>query len=161
MQAAYMNQQLSKLVIEKNWHDTFELFLQVDGGNSWMKKHGAKYVPGLPYDEIPDQLRLKKFVAAYEEYQRNFYKKEQDNVKDTYGFLSEHSHPNGACFMAYRTIVGDTVSFTAPHDIALPHPLPYLIDWVICVQKILSLVKETAVSSRLRTSIEALVRTNS
>jgi hypothetical protein len=149
MHAAYMQEKCSEVYKQQDWKAAYELFEQADTGNAWIKKHGKKYAPELPLEELPDQLRLKHFVAAYERFQEVFWGREKDEVRDTYGLLSEHSHPNGACFLAYRKIVAGSYVFGNADDTALPHPLPYLLDWIICVRALLLLASETAVKKNL------------
>lgn len=157
MHAAYMQEKCAEQYKKQDWKTAFELFVQVDSGNSWIKKHGHKYAPEIQLDELPNQIRINKFVSAYEKYQADFYGRDGDDVRDTYGLLSEHSHPNGACFHAYRKIVAGSYVFGSPDDTALPYPLPYLLDWLICIRKLLSLAKDSGVNPRLEVILREII----
>jgi hypothetical protein len=147
MHSAYTQQQYSVLIPTRNWADAWDLFLQVDTGNSWIKKHGSGYVPQNVLDEIPAQLRIKKLVAAYESHQRKWYG--ESDVQDIYGLLSEHSHPNGACFLSYRRIEANSLIFDGSGPILMPSPIPPIIDWLLCINEILGLSGEKLISVNL------------
>jgi hypothetical protein len=109
-------------------------------------------------EELPNQVRLKHFVTAYERYQKEFYGSEKDDVRDTYGLLSEHSHPNGACFHAYRRIVAGSYVFGKPDETALPHPFPYLVDWIVCIRALLVLAREGVVKKQMNEILSQVIQ---
>jgi hypothetical protein len=134
----------AQYVKENNWGLWFDLSLQVDGGNLWVKNHGHKY-DALPSQlDAPASVRVHKFISAYDEYQAEEYG--EADAKDAYGFLSEHSHPNGACFLPYREISGSQVRFISPPEsLPLPSANRYLIEWMVFIHELLGLAKEDAV----------------
>jgi len=68
----------------------------------WAKQHGGKYaLPGTQVPAgVPDPLTVSNVVAAYEQYQVKEFG--SNDAKDTYGLLSELSHPNSACLQQYQ-----------------------------------------------------------
>jgi hypothetical protein len=57
MHGCYMLQSFELHLSTQDWTNAWELFLQVDTSNAWVKKHSGKYVPELPNDDIPNSLR--------------------------------------------------------------------------------------------------------
>ena len=75
--------------------------------------------------EIPNTIRLNKILASYEVRLNQVY---GIDGKDDYGHLSEHSHPNSACFRQYDD--GDVrreIRFTEPTK---GSPLP-VVNWCL------------------------------
>jgi hypothetical protein len=142
--ACYVEQNLGQYFKDRNWKGGFELLSQISGGNLWLRNHGHKY-DGLPMQlEVPKPVRIGMLVEAYEKYQAAQNSGEGD-ANDSYSFLSEHSHPNGACFLQYREILDGQVIFvdpapSGPRSINRPS-----LEWLVFIYGILALAKEDAV----------------
>jgi hypothetical protein len=151
-----MSRELEDFVTKQDWKGARELQSRVMVGNRWVREHGEKYVPGAAYEEIPDSLRVKKALKAYEQYQTG--QQESRAVEDSYALLSEHTHPNSACFNRYTQICGPQVSFV-PHstDSAILGEERCLIDLVLFLDALLWLGKETKVRHQLRGVIDELL----
>jgi hypothetical protein len=149
MNAVYMQQNLKMPLVAGNLMAIRELFDQAEHANGWIRNHGSKYAPEIPTDEIPDTLRVSKLVKAYEEHQTN--RKKSPTVRDDYGYLSEHSHANGACFLPYRVLQGNEVSFVeAPltYELAgIAHASA--IDWLLAICELLSASEESKVRPQI------------
>lgn len=142
--ACFMDRNLRKHLAGKNWGLAFKLSLQADGGNLWLKRHGHKYEESPFPGKIPDPIRMGKLIAAYTQYQIEEYG--QSDAEDAYGFLSEHSHPNGACFLQYREISGREMRFIRPPASPSFHSLERsLIEWLRFVYGLLGSAKEDSV----------------
>jgi hypothetical protein len=66
-----MSRELKDFITKKDWKGARELQSRVMEGNRWVKDYGTKYVaeaPGDPYDQMPDGLRVKNALRAYEKY---------------------------------------------------------------------------------------------
>jgi hypothetical protein len=115
----YMSRNTKNYVERKEWQRAWRLHSFAMQGNRWLKEHGAKYAPALVSDDTPDPLSVSNIVSCYEEYRR----KERGNAdaKDSYGLLSEHSHPNSACFLPYCQYSGDEVRFVVVHPARTGH----------------------------------------
>jgi len=156
-----MSRELDDFITKQDWKGARELQSRVMEGNRWVKEHGEKYQPGAAYDEIPDSLRVKKALKAYEQYQ-----KEQEglsDVDDSYALLSEHTHPNSACFNSCTRIIGPEVRFVPPSaDFAILGEDRCLIHLVLFLDALLRLGKEANVRRQLRAVIDELLeaRTN-
>jgi hypothetical protein len=141
---------------KQDWKGAREFQSRVMEANRWVKEHGEKYEPRYAYNEIPDSMRVKKALKAYEQ-----YRKEQqglNDVEDSYALLSEHTHPNSACFNSYTQIVGRQVRFVPPStDSALLGEERCLIDLVLFLDALLRLGKETTVRRQLRAVIDRLL----
>jgi hypothetical protein len=156
MHACYMHQQLAIFTGQKDWNGAWEIFLEADTGNSWVKKHGTKYLPVVDADDVPNSLRIKKLVDAYSSYQMKTYNK--DDAKNDYGYLSEHSHANGMCFLDYRRIVGSKLVYIEPETrFDLPGVLEACVtEWVMFICGLLALAEEDAVRVRMLEIVESL-----
>ena len=63
--ACYMQQKLAEFMALGKWKPAFELTLQADTGNQWVKKHGHKYDKSNYYEEGLNTIRIKHIIAAY------------------------------------------------------------------------------------------------
>ncbi len=123
--ACYMNRNLANDVAKKDWARAWKLLSMAAMGNKWVKDHGPKYEPAMTFDGIPDPLSVANVVAAYEDYQRQRFG--SGDAKDSYGFLSEYSHPNSLCTEQYRQYEGHVVRFVTP---STGSPLP-AVNWCL------------------------------
>ncbi len=154
--ACLMSRELEAFVTKQDWKGARELQSRAMVGNRWVKEHGEKYLPGVAYDEIPDSLRVKKALKAYEQYQTGRHG--SSAVEDSYALLCEHTHPNSACFNRYTQIVGHKVRFVPPStDSAILGEERCLIDIVLFLDALLGLGKETKVRRQLRAVIDELL----
>ncbi len=154
-----MSRELEDFVTKQDWKGARELQSRVMVGNSWVKEHGEKYVPGAAYDEIPDSLRVNKALKAYGQYQAR--KEGSSTAEDSYALLSEHTHPNSACFNPYTQIVGPEVRFVPPStDSAILGEERCLIDLVLFLDALLGLGNETKVRRQLRAVIDEILEAN-
>jgi len=154
--ACYVSKNLGDHIAKQEWAEAGQLQSRVMEANRWVKEHGEKYESSYAYDEIPDQLRLKKSLAAYAEYQTQSYG--ASDVGDSYALLSEHSHPNSACFNSYCRFSGAEVRFVRPStDSALLGEERCLIDLVQFLHKMLILGKERTVLPQVRAIIDQII----
>jgi hypothetical protein len=152
--AAYVAENLSNHVKENQWPDSFDVVSKFDRANSWIKKHGEQ--PGAhPIQlEAPDAVRLKHWIAAYERFRVGEYG--SATVNEVYGYLSEHAHPSGACFLQYREIWGADLRFVPAPKTHLPEIEHSLLDWLILIYRILGLAKEDTVRLAMLKIIETI-----
>jgi len=123
--------------------------------NGRIKDHGSKYAPAVVIDDVPDPLGVANLVASYEVYQRQIHG--GGDAKDTYGLLSEHSHPNSACFYAYCKYEGREVRFASPSpDAAVLGAERSLMDLVFFLEQLLKLGKERLVRRQLIALLEQI-----
>jgi hypothetical protein len=66
MHGYYMLEKLQCLLEKADLVGAWQLTLQIDTGNAWIKNHGAKYAPAWQLEDIPNSIRVSHFVAAYE-----------------------------------------------------------------------------------------------
>jgi hypothetical protein len=158
MHSCYMVEGLRVDIQNADWKQAWELLLGVSTGNNWVKTHGSKYFD-VDFDDLPNSLRIKKLVKAYERHQTATIGHE--DVQDSYGYLSEHAHANAACFLSYTKIRGSEVSFVdAPRVHGFPGVLhASVIDWVMFTYKLLCLAKEDPVRLQLLKIINSLADT--
>jgi hypothetical protein len=158
MHSCYMVEGLTAAIQKADWKSAWELLLEVSTGNNWVKTHGSKYLD-VEFDELPNSLRIKKLVKAYERHQTATLGRK--DVQDSYGYLSEHAHANAACFLSYTKIGGAEVSFVeAPRVHGFPGVLhASVIDWVMFTNTLLHLGKEDTVRLQLLTIIKSLADT--
>jgi hypothetical protein len=153
--ACLMSREIEDFIGRSDWKGARELQSRVMTGNRWVKEHGEKYQPGAAYDEIPDSLRVKKALKAYEQYQKE--QQGLSNVEESYTLLSEHTHPNSACFNSCTQIIGPEVRFVPPStDSAILGEERCLIHLVLFLDALLRLGKETNVRRQLRAVIDQL-----
>ena len=153
--ACLISGEMENLIGRRDWKGAWELQSRVLEANRWVKEHGDKYEPRYAYDEIPDSMRVKKALKAYEQYVQLQLGK--SDVDDSYALLSELSHPNSACFTAYTQIIGREVHFVPPStDSALLGEEVCLIHLVLFLDALLRLGKETNVRLQLRSIIDTL-----
>jgi hypothetical protein len=147
--ACYMSDKLKECYQAKDWEEAWTVLTPAAIGNLWAKKYGAKYAPPSPpaLPIVPDPLRIGIAILAYEKYQLQTYGSEE--AKDTYGLLSEFSHPNAACLQQYHAVGNDgsiAISYIDDSDGA-HSPLPFvnccLIDFMLFVDVLLQLATDT------------------
>jgi hypothetical protein len=159
-QACYVSGKLKDCYDAKDWNEAWTVLTPASIGNMWAKKHGAKYASPSqqPVPESPDSVRIGIAISAYESYRLQKYG--QDDVKDTYGLLSEFSHPNSACLQQYHVIGTDgtmVVKYVEDYDAS---PLPFinwcLIDLILFVDGLLQLAMDTTVRESIRRVLDEL-----
>jgi hypothetical protein len=159
MHGFYMLQNLKLHLKDEDLSNAWELLMRADSANGWAKQHGSKYAPEIETDEIPDLLRIRHLVSAYEKHQMEIHG--ESDVRDSYGHLSEHAHPNGACFLSYRVLDFRSNKMTfvkAPlcHNLGgVVHACT--IDWLHCVYQLLELAKEDTVRRQVLPILKSLV----
>jgi hypothetical protein len=77
-------------------------------------------------------------------------------VNEAYGYLSEHAHPSGTCFLQYREILGPELRFVPAPKTPLPDIEHSLLDWLMLIYKILGLAKEVTVRVAMLRIIESV-----
>jgi hypothetical protein len=151
----YMSRNTKNYVDRKEWRRAWRLHSHAMEGNRWIKDHGAKYAPTLVSDDTPDPLTVPNIVASYEEYRRT--ERGNADAKDSYGLLSEHSHPNSACFLPYYQYIGDEVRFVAPSPDTSPLGMERpLIDLTWFLDTLLGLGREKVVRAQVRAVLNEL-----
>jgi hypothetical protein len=125
-QVCYMNENLDKFFAARDWDAARDLLNQAVIGSKWIKEHGHKYDPTQVKADIPNTIRLNKALASYEVRLKQLY---GIDGKDDYGHLSEHSHPNSACFQQYHDgeVPGREIRFKEP---TTGSPLP-VVNWCL------------------------------
>jgi hypothetical protein len=155
-QVCYMNENLAKYVSAKDWNAARDLLNKAVIGSKWIKEHGHKYDPVQVTSEIPDTIRLNKVLASYEAHLKETYGTE---AKDDYSHLSEHSHPNAACFTQYHDEDASEVRFIEP---SVGSPLPVvnwcLIDLTTLLLSLLKLSREQTVRPQIAAIQKELAR---
>jgi hypothetical protein len=156
MQCSYAYVTFMSLLKEGDLEGALELSLTVCEGNGWMKRHGEKYVPEMPYSEIEDPIHLREFKKEYKKYR--IKTQDSENVDDDYGYLSERSHPNGFCLQPYIFLCPPEVRFVDP---APRHRLPGTLDacvleWTMTVTRFLGLAREDNVRFQLTELLKEL-----
>jgi len=153
-QVCYMNENLTNHIAAKDWDAAKNLLDKVVIGGKWIKEHGHKYDPTQVSAAIPDTIRLSKLLASYEAHLTQVY---GSDARDDYGHLSEHSHPNAACFLQYHDNDTAEVRFVEP---AKGSPLPVvnwcLIDLMGLLLNLLRLSKEETVRPQIEAIAEEL-----
>jgi len=161
--ACYLTQNLHSLYEQNLWGEAWELLSAAATGNLWIKRHGSKYMessaPVPVLDNTPNPIPIRNVVSAYEQYMKQT--RGTGDAKDSYSFLSEHSHPNSACLTMYHVYdEGGTVHFRDPDP--KPSPLPIvnwcLIDLLTFVSKLLGMSKETTVQPHVRLLLDEIAR---
>jgi hypothetical protein len=151
----YMHEKLKDCYERKDWEQAWTVLTPAAIGNIWARKHGAKYAPpsSQPLPTVPDPIRIRLAVSDYEEYQLRMHGWKE--AKDTYGLLSELSHPNSACLQQYHAFGSDgsiTIEYVEPPGGA-NSPLPFvnccLIDFLLFVDALLQLATDTEVRAAI------------
>ena len=151
-QVAYAAEKVSKHIKAAEWSDAVNIVSGFDRANSWIKKYGSQH-GALPIQlDGPDPVRLKHWIAAYERLRVEEYGAK--TVGESYGYLSEHAHPSGACFLEYREICGPEVRFVPACRAHLTDIGEPLIEWLMLTYRILGLAEEDTVRLALRRVIE-------
>ncbi len=148
-QSCYMSRNLKNYVARKEWKRAWSLQSIVANGSLWLKRHGANYAPRELVEGVPDPLTVANIISAYGRYLHQQGKK-KDEADDTYGILSEHSHPNSACFLPYQEFARSEVRFVAPAPGAhLPVVNWCLIDLKLFLEELLRLSREKVVRAQV------------
>ena len=130
------------------WEKCFEMLLQSNTGNQWARTHGRAYETFPFPDDMVDPIDIGKLIAAYAKYQKKEYGK--SNTHDSYGFLSEFTHPNSACLAQYRDSNGATgVIIPPPTQSTFGGIDGFIVEWLIFVQELLGLAGEHEVRDKL------------
>jgi hypothetical protein len=155
--ACYMAEGLKELIFGKQWKRAFDLTLQADIGNLWLKSHGHQYDTAPFPEEIPTPIRVGKLMSAYAKYQTEQYGKTK--AHDSYGYLSEYSHPNGACFLQYREITGADAHFVSPPSRSSFGGINgFILEWLMFMQTLLGFAKEDCVRDKLIDILTAVTK---
>lgn len=161
--ACYMSGKLKDCYGANDWEEAWIILTPAIIGNMWARKYGDKYVPAsrqtLP--TVPDPLRIGIAVAMYEKYQLQVHGWEE--AKDTYGLLSELSHPNAACLQHYQDFRSDgsvAIGYIETHG--ANSPLPFvnwcLIDVMLFLDALLQLAKDTTARAGIRRIVDELAK---
>jgi hypothetical protein len=155
--ACYLEQNLKGFISQRMWQAAFDLLLQADTGNQWARNHGPAYET-LPFpDEILNPIEINKLIAAYAKYQKKSYGKSK--TFDSYGFLSEFTHPNAACLGQYRDSKGATGFIVEPPTRSTFGGISgFIIEWLMFMQQLLALAKEEHVRGQLIAMFPALAQ---
>jgi hypothetical protein len=157
-QVCYMNENLQKHVAARDWDAARDLLNQAVMGSRWIKEYGHKYDPTQIKIEIPNTIRLNKVLASYEAHVEKTF---GGDTKDDYAHLSEHSHPNSACFQQYHDgdVLGGEIRFKEPTS---GSPLPVvnwcLIDLCALLLELLKLSGEKTVRARIAGTLKEIAR---
>jgi len=158
-QVCYMNENLQKHVAARDWDAARDLLNQAVIGSRWLKEHGHKYDPTQIKIDIPNTIRLNKVLASYEARVEKTFG--GGDTKDDYAHLSEHSHPNSACFQQYHDgdVPGGEIRFKEPTS---GSPLPVvnwcLIDLNTLLLELLQLSGEKAVRPQIAAILKEIAR---
>ena len=154
-QACYMSSKLRDCYQAKDWEEAWAILTPAAIGNMWAKKYGDKYAPSSqqPLPTVPDPLRIGIAVSMYEKYQLQAHGWEE--AKDTYGLLSEFSHPNAACLQQYQDFRSDgTVAIGYIEAHGASSPLPFvnwcLIHFMLFLDTLLQLAADTTARADIR-----------
>jgi hypothetical protein len=153
--ACYLSRKLKEYDESKQWKEAWELLSSAAMGNLWMRRHGEKYVPSdlkpVVLSEVPDPIHISKAMSAYEEHEQEVHGKR--DAKDSYGLLSEYSHPNSSCLQQHHHYEDDgrTLHFVDAEDDASPLPIVNwcLIDILMFLDALLGMAKETKVRAEV------------
>ena len=157
-QVCYMNENLQKHVAARDWDAARDLLNQAVIGSRWIKEHGHKYDPTQIAAEIPDTIRLGKVLASYEAHVEKVF---GGDTKDDYAHLSEHSHPNSACFQQYHDgdVPGGEIRFKEPTS---GSPLPVvnwcLIDLCTLLLELLELSEEKIIRPQIAVTLTEIAQ---
>jgi hypothetical protein len=162
--ACFISTKLKESFQQENWEAGWKVLTPAVIGNMWARKHRDKYAPvDLPkIPDAPDPYWIGIAMVAYEEYQ--FEKYGFKDAKDTYGLLSEVSHPNAACLQNYQTFENDgsvTIGLIE-HPEGADSPLPFvnraLLDLLPFLDSLLYLAEDAAVRIGVQKTILELAR---
>lgn len=157
--ACYMSSKLKDCYQRGDWEQAWKVLTPAAIGNPWAKQHGAKYAPltGRPALTVPDPLRIGIAISEYEQYQVQTHGWQE--AKDTYGLLSEFSHPNAACLQQYHAIRDDgTILIEYDESVS---PLPFvnwcLIDLMLFLDALFQLSADAVVRTGVDEVLDELV----
>lgn len=153
-QAAYVAENVSKHVKVGQWSRVFRVVCDFDSSNEWISRYGGKYGADPIQLNHPPRVRLKHWMAAYDRFRVEEYG--DTTVGESYGYLSEHAHPSGACFLDYREVCGTELRFVPAGREHLPDIGHSLLDWLMLVYRILALANEDTVRVPLLRVIETV-----
>lgn len=157
-QVCYMNEKLQKHVAARDWDAARDLLNQAVIGSRWINEHGHKYAPTQVRADVPNTIRLNKVLASYEVHVEKLF---GGDTKDDYAHLSEHSHPNSACFQQYHDgdVPGGEIRFKEP---TTGSPLPVvnwcLIDLCTLLLELLGLSSDKTVQPQLSMILKRIAR---
>jgi hypothetical protein len=156
--ACYLVEKLKEVVANKQWQPAFEIMLQVDTGNSWVKTHGRNYDNKSSFPEdVARPIRIKHLIAAYTRHHTAQYGSAK--VEDSYGYLSEYSHPNSACLLPYKEFSGARAFFAQPaaESAVFGGINGFIVEWLMFAQELLGFAGENTVRDRLIRTLPLIV----
>jgi len=157
--ACYMSSKLKDCYQRSDWEQAWTILTAAAIGNLWAKRFGAKYEPpsSQPMPTAPDPVRIRIAVSEYEDYQLRIHGSRE--AKDTYGLLSELSHPNSACLQQYHAYRND--GSIAIEYIGEPSgadsPLPFVNSCLIDLMLFLDALLQSAADTAVRADIQAIL----
>ncbi|HXH49580.1 MAG TPA: hypothetical protein VNM47_09560 [Terriglobia bacterium] len=147
------------------WGEAWSLLSAAALGNLWVKRYGWKYRPpglgaAVPPD-APTPIRIRDVVSLYDEHLKKNHR--ESGAKESYSFLSEHSHPNSACLVLYHTYVGAAVHFGDVNPALLPlnAVTACLIDLLMFLGSLLVDSDERTVQADLLAILETIAKLSS
>ena len=154
-----MSRELKPLIANSDWKSARELQSRVMQSNRWVKDYGRNYVADdarAPYDQMPEGMRVKNALKAYEKWQEETTG--TSDSKDSYALLSEHTHPNSACFTRYTEFYGPEVRFVRPSDDAsILGEERCLLHFLLFLDELLRLGRDTKVRGQVSTVIDEIL----
>jgi hypothetical protein len=161
--SCYLTQKLTDQFKQQNWEEAWSLLTQVATGSDWATKHGEKYAGDPPVKipfELPKPVRIGEAVKEYEIFQAK--NSREPEARESYSFLSDHSHSNAACLLRYHKYEEGAVvtRFIDPdqdpqQESFLPFVNCCLIDLLTFLYKLLGLADESVVRTKVKLVLEA------
>jgi len=158
MQASYVDQEMRGPLKTGNYVACRLVMDRIQSGNGWVRKHGDKYEKAPLDDEIPDSLRIKHLVKAYKAHQLE--SRNEEDVENDYGYLSEHAHPNSFCFLDVTQRHGQVIEFVRPRFERRNRGIvtASVLDWCLCIYNILSLADERPIKMEFVGMLQRVVK---
>ena len=158
MHASYVDQQNRIPIKAGDFVECRRIMDPIQSGNGWVRRHGDKYWKPPFEEDVPDSLRIKHLVKAYKAHQLEH--RQEENVEDDYGYLSERAHPNSFCLSDVKQIQGWVLEFVKPTPARGDRGIvtATILDWSICIYNILELAGESAVRSQFVATLRRVLR---
>jgi hypothetical protein len=108
-------------------------------------------------DDVAKPIRIKHLIAAYTRHHTARYGSAK--VEDSYKYLSEYSHPNSACLLAYKEFDGARAFFVqpAPESAVFGGINGFIVEWLMFAQELLGFAGESTIRDRLIRTLPFIV----
>lgn len=153
----FLNVKVRSLVRDKRWDKAWAILLQLNGGDLYFRRFGAKYLGSDSTNvEIPEPFKTANFLNVYDLQHANA--DGRGSAQEDYSLLSELSHASAACLRQCLETRENQITFTGGDDDISPLPIASVstIDWLMGIADLCTLTSDQEVGGILVLALRSI-----